>query len=181
MLVKGFRLNLREQVELPRTVTQLMIDFEVFLIGLGLQMTMRCIPCAQAKHEKMFCEGGSQEIGTGGRMKFWIECGCRERIYDGDGIAIPRPPTPPNPRAPLLAEKREHFLTHDDIAMFTNIETVLKRLQLQYELRCLACRLNDRSQGIVWGSQEVTATEWKAECVCTKRVYRGSDAGVPRH
>lgn len=181
MLIKDAAINIPKQVDLTREQTQLLVEFEVLLIGLGLTYTLRCIPCAQAKHPDMYPQGSMVHDSATGAARFSIRCGCRHMSYAGNDIVSPLPPAAPRVDAPLQEEKPERLLTRDDMAFFSNIETLLSRLKLQYELRCIACRVHDRNRGIVWGSQETTGHEWRAECACTNRIYRGSDAVAKPH
>lgn len=80
------------------------------------------------------------------------------------------------PDGGLFQTKTEEALTRDQIRMFTTFEAMLDRMGLQYWMRCRKCLEAGDPQNGVTGRQESNASIWIAECNCTKRVYRGSDA-----
>lgn len=164
MLIGPTHLTIKTPVELSRDATQILIDAEVFFVGLGLSMDLRCISCMRSGDtDGSYCQGSVNDAHD----EFRVECGCSVRV--GKGLfTVPDQPNVPTHREPLAdGAKRTERLTRAQVTDINAFELVLKSLKLQYLLRCLRCRLEDLPDGIFGVAEK---SNMILECSCTKRV-----------
>lgn len=168
----GRSLSIRQPVSLSTAQTQVLVEAEVLFASLGLNLQIWCRRCRRAG-EDFVCVGGYQPE----QHRFTVDCACRNRTYVGTDILAPLPPgAPPVPTDVATEAKRQVTLSRQTMRQIQDFEQVLDSLDLQYILRCLACRLEDGTSDGVWGVGESTATRFVMECGCTSRVYVGADA-----
>lgn len=164
------------QIDMPEAITQLLIDTETFFVRLGLTYQIRCIQCMRTGDvDAAYCEGSSNDDHS----EFRVTCGCTERIGKGTFTAPPIP-AQPLPRT-IIDEKRTYHLTRDEMKQIDAFEQALKRLGLQYLVRCLRCQLEGQPADGVYGAKASNASEFVMECACTKRIYKGADAPMLSH
>jgi hypothetical protein len=172
----GTRLSIKAPIDLPQNWTQLLIDSEILFADMGLVFDLRCIPCLRVGDtEGAYCVG---DVNAEHNV-FSITCGCRSRV--GRGLfTAPQPPRMTYARE-RTEDKREEVIPRDIMKQIEAFETVLKQLDLQYLVRCLRCRLENRSSDGVRGAKGANASEFHLTCDCTDRVYRGADTPILTH
>jgi hypothetical protein len=175
MLISPHSLVIRKSFAMTRDHAQALVDLEAQCADLGLAVDIFCRPCRSIGSPSL-CEGSS----TGhidGTITFGVKCECTHRTYRGDLVAPPLPRALRKPRIDLTVHP-ELELSRLQMRVFQDAADALHQLQLFYEMRCLACREEDRLTDGVWGVRETNASQFVAECACTRRIYRGSDVKV---
>ena len=177
MIIKPDGTNVKKPVELTRDHIQAIVDAQTMFEDMGMEIEIWCKPCRRVGDD-FECKGENKtddDLGV-----FTIECGCRLRSFTG---RINRPVFPhvvTDVDAPVIEaiEKPELLLLRPQMVIIDTFEQALDRLDLQYILRCVRCRLNDLPSDGVHGVGDSTAMETVFQCGCTRRVYRAADAPV---
>ena len=165
-------LRVKHIVAIPLDKVQVLFDAEVLFVGMGIELSMRCATCSRANGLAYYvCPTCNDDFTS-----IEITCLCSVRQFRGIGIIAPAAPKTPAQREPLdNGEKRQEPIDRRTMAMIDNFHTVCKSLGLQYELRCMRCRMSGQTDGI-YGRGESKSDQQVFECACTRRVYKGADA-----
>lgn len=175
MLISATPITIRKSYELTERQAQALVDFEVGCVDLGLEVAIYCRSC-RAIGSPPRCEGNAQ-AHSDGTQTFSVTCDCTARAFRGTLTMPPAPRALRKPRLDLSVQP-EVALTRPQMRVFQDAADALHQLRLYYELRCMACREEDRLTDGCWGAKETNASQFVIECACTRRVYKGSDVKV---
>jgi len=172
MIISPHRLGLtiRQPVTMSRDQAQFFLDFEVFAVGLGMIVHLRCIRCALAREYAACGCSMSDDART-----VMVECRCRTRTYDQGELTAPTPPRPLVKRQDAPdGEKHHERLARDAMAQIAAYEALLKSLDLEGGLVCMRCDETVRRT-------RDDASQYTLECRCTTRSSPLAPVAVSSH
>jgi hypothetical protein len=172
VLIAPTALHIRKSFELTQRHAQALVDLEAYCADLGLAVNICCRTCASIGDPSQ-CDGSAQS-NLDGTMTFGVTCECTNRAFRGTLTAPPIPRQLRKPRTDLTV-RPELALTRTQMRVFQDAADALHQLRLYYELRCLACREEDRPTDGCWGAKDTNASQFVIECACSRRVYKGTD------
>jgi hypothetical protein len=175
VLIAPTPLTIRKSYDLTERQAQALVDLEAYCADLGLLVSICCRVCRSVGNPSQ-CDGASHSHSDG-TLTFSVTCECTTRAFRGTLTAPPLPRPLRKPRLDL-AVRPEQILTRQQMRVFQDAADALHQLRLYYELRCLACREEDRLTDGCWGASETNANQFVIECACTRRIYKGADVKV---